>query len=383
MAHGEAEPVFRILTSVAIHGDDPRCAPHEFGTLRFAAKRLARLFGARYVEPADGTGTGDRYWVPVSTLLQREAAALGIVDGSQLWGGIVADGFAATKLVSHPLWKGGTGAPERWIDIAPIQCCTLPGYSVFCRSDAGEAGRELLREGSIRMKPSRERGGQGQAVVEDEAELAEWLSSVPPRIFSEGLVVERHLARATTYSVGFSVLPGGHRIAYFGTQRDVAKPSGAVVYGGSRIAVVRGGLEALSTAVPHGDANAVACAAACYDALVRSAYGVVATRCNYDVLAGTDAAGRPHLGVLEESWRFGGASMAELLAIERFATQPDAQALVAETVESYADEPIPADAVLYWPGDAESPRKYAKLIGETTFANAIDALALPAVPVAA
>ena len=384
IAHGQAgaECVSRTPNSVSVHGDDPRRAPHEFGTLRFAAQRLARLFDARYVESPLAAKAEAHYWVPVSTLLEHEAAALGIVDGSQLWGGIASDGFAATKLVSHPLWKDGSGAPERWIDIAPIQCCTLPGYSVFCRSDAREAARELLREGSIRLKPACERGGQGQIVLGDEIELADWLSSTPPRIFSEGLVVERHLARATAYSVGFSVLPGGHRIAYLGTQRDVTKPSGAVVYGGSRIAVVRGGLETLSAVVPHGDANAVVCAAACYDALVRGAYGVVASRCNYDVVAGTDSAGRPHLGVLEQSWRFGGASMAELLAIERFAMQPDAQVLVAETVESYADEPVPADAVLYWPGDAQSPRKYARLIGETSFANAIDALASATVPVA-
>lgn len=354
-------------------GDDPRRAAHEIAALRFAARRLARLFGARYVEPATA-GSEGRYWVPVSTLTKQEAAALGIVDGSQLWGGIVDDGFAATKLVSHPLWKAATAAPRGWIDIAPIQCCTLPGYATFCRADAMDAAMDLLDGGGIRLKHPDERGGHGQAIVRNRDELADWMSSVSSECFRDGLLVERHLVHATICSVGFSALPGGHRIAYFGTQRNVAHPSGAVVYGGSRLAVVRGGLDALAQALPGSEAGAVVCAASCYDALVRDAYGVVATRCNYDVLAGVDSEGRPHLGVLEQSWRFGGASMAELLAIECFAEQPELRELVAETVESYVDEPISADAVVYWPGDAGSPRKYARIVPETTFDDAIHAI---------
>ena len=91
---------------------------------------------------------------------------------------------------------------------------------------------------------------------------------------------------------------------------------------------------------------------------------VLASRCNYDVFVGHDREGRRHCGVLEQSWRFGGASMAELLAMERFARQPSLQWMVAETVETYDGRPPPPDAVPVWPGDGESPCKYARIVDD-------------------
>src|SRR5690606_37047936 len=99
-----------------------------------------------------------------------------------------------------------------------------------------------------------------------------------------------------------------------------------------------------------------------YDRVVRGAYGVLASRCNYDVIAGVDSRGRHHLGVLEQSWRFGGASMAEVLAMEAFAASPALSWVIAETVESYGDAPDPPGAVVYWQGDVTSPRKYARIV---------------------
>ena len=113
-----------------------------------------------------------------------------------------------------------------------------------------------------------------------------------------------------------------------------------------------------------GKPRAAVQAASRYDAVIRHAYGVVATRCNYDVIAGVDRLGRRHLGVLEQSWRFGGASMAELLAIERFTRMPGLQRVVAETVETFAGERVPAEAVMAWRGDARSPCKYAQIVEE-------------------
>lgn len=80
------------------------------------------------------------------------------------------------------------------------------------------------------------------------------------------------------------------------------------------------------------------------------------------MIVGVDREGRRQLGVLEQSWRFGGASMAEVLAMECFRQQPAMSRVVAETVESYTGEPLPADAVVYWPGGADSPRKHARIV---------------------
>ena len=340
--------------------------PHEVAVLHCAAGRLAELFGARPVAAAAAPPPCGRYWIPSSTLSRREAAALGISDGSQLWGGIVPAGYVATKLVSHPRSGRRAAAPKGWIDIIGLEDCTLPGWSVFSRADALAAGAELLRGGPVRVKPPRERGGRGQRVVRSEEELGNWLDAASPRALEEGLVLERDLVESTTYSVGFSVLPGGHRIAYVGTQRTVITPQGVAAYGGSRLEVVRGTFADLEATLRPGKPRAAVQAASRYDAVIRHAYGVVATRCNYDVIAGVDRLGRRHLGVLEQSWRFGGASMAELLAIERFTRMPGLQRVVAETVETFAGERVPAEAVMAWRGDARSPCKYAQIVEEAS-----------------
>ena len=146
----------------------------------------------------------------------------------------------------------------------------------------------MLRGGPVRLKPPHERGGRGQRVVRSEEELANWLDAAPTRLLEEGLVLERDLVESTTYSVGFSQLPGGHRIAYVGTQRTVITPQGACAYGGSRLEVVRGTLADLEATLRPGKPRAAVQAASRYDAVIRHAYGVVATRCNYDVMAGVD-----------------------------------------------------------------------------------------------
>lgn len=337
-------------------------APHELATLRCAAERLASLWNASHVDGAPEAPVEGRYWIPVSTLSRHDAGVLGIVDAMQLWGGIVPSGFVATKLVSHPRRGRFADAPAGWVDIAGLEDCTLPGWSVFGREDALAAGIELLHAGPVRLKCPHERGGHGQYVVRSEQELGNWIDAAPRRLLDDGCVLERDLARSVTYSVGFSVLPGGHGIAYVGTQCNVPAPDGEPVYGGSRLRVVRGDLADLEAASKEGGARAAVRAAMRYDAAIRHAYGVVATRCNYDVIAGVDGRGRRHLGVLEQSWRFGGASMAELLAIERFAAQPAVRWVVAETVETYGNEPVPADAVVYWHGGSGSPRKYARIV---------------------
>lgn len=338
--------------------------PHELAVLHCAAGRLAALFGARRLAAAAPLPPCGRYWIPSATLSRREASALGVSDGSQLWGGIVPAAYVATKLVSHPRRGRRAAAPKGWIDIIGLEDCTLPGWSVFCRDDALAAGLELLRGGAVRLKHPQARGGQGQRVVRSEEELGNWLDAASPQSLQQGLVLERDLAESTTFSVGFSTLPGGHRIAYVGTQRNLITPQGVAGYGGSRLEVVRGGFAELEATLRPGKARAAVQAASRYDAVIRHAYGVVASRCNYDVIAGVDRLGRRHHGVLEQSWRFGGASMAELLAIERFTLLPGLQRVVAETVESFAGERVPAGAVMTWRGDARSPCKYARIVEE-------------------
>ncbi|MGJ4803688.1 DUF3182 family protein [Luteimonas sp. SDU82] len=335
---------------------------HEVASLHAASLRVAGLLGR-----PGGNGAGlhgpSRYWLPIRTLLREEAERLGVEDEAQLWGGVVPHAFVGTKLISHPGWPGGDSRPEGWRDVPGIGHCTLPGWSVFTRADALAACAALLEAGPVRVKSPYARGGNDQAVFADLREAREWLQSPAAIGVEHGLVVERDLVEAATYGVG-SARVGPHAIAYYGTQRTVRDHQGQLVYGGSRLTVFRGDLAQLHATLPHGEAREAVGVAMHYDRAVRGAYQVLASRCNYDVIVGHDRDGQRHCGVLEQSWRFGGASMAELLAMERFAQDPSRQWLVAETVESYDGQALPPGVVLVWPGDAESPCKYARIVDD-------------------
>jgi hypothetical protein len=52
--------------------------------------------------------------------------------------------------------------------------------------------------------------------------------------------------------------------------------------------------------------------------------GFYASRRNYDIAQGLDSDGKPRSGVLEQSWRMGGASSAEMAALQSFVNARDA-----------------------------------------------------------
>lgn len=79
--------------------------------------------------------------------------------------------------------------------------------------------------------------------------------------------------------------------------------------------------------------------------------GFVASRRNYDIARGTTASGQPCSGVLEQSWRLGGASSAELLALQAFADDPALQQVRASTHEVFGSADLPADATLFYQGN--------------------------------
>jgi hypothetical protein len=77
---------------------------------------------------------------------------------------------------------------------------------------------------------------------------------------------------------------------------------------------------------------------------------MILTRRNYDVIEGTDATGSRRIGVLEQSWRVGGASGAEIAAFEAFADDLDCAAVRCSTVEIYAEVTPPVGATVYFSG---------------------------------
>jgi len=88
-----------------------------------------------------------------------------------------------------------------------------------------------------------------------------------------------------------------------------------------------------------------------FDAAAAEFPGLFASRRNYDVLSGRDARGRRHSGVLEQSWRIGGASGPEVAALEAFRADPGLRAVRACSRDVYgADAEVPRGARVHFRG---------------------------------
>jgi hypothetical protein len=89
-----------------------------------------------------------------------------------------------------------------------------------------------------------------------------------------------------------------------------------------------------------------------YDEATEEFHGFTASRRNYDVAQGIGADGRPRSGVLEPSWRVGGASSAELAAFAAFARDPSLEIVGASHVEEFGrGRRAPTDAIVDFQGD--------------------------------
>ncbi len=212
------------------------------------------------------------------------------------------------------------------------------------------------------MKRSRETGGRGQRVVANGAELRDALQAIDSaEIMQFGVVLERDLVEVTTYSVG-RVCVGDITASYYGTQCTTPDNSGAHVYGGSNLVVVRGDFDALLADNLPSQVRTAIQQACTYDAAADSCLsGFIASRRNYDVADGRDHAGRGHTGVLEQSWRVGGASAAEVGALEAFRADSSLRAVHACCTEIYGDSPEPPPhAQVYFRGVDEGAGRITK-----------------------
>jgi hypothetical protein len=285
----------------------------------------------------------------------HEAARnVGVHCAHDLFGGVVPHAFVATKLLTHPLLQAGSAAPEGWSGRFAQQTedAVLPGYSVFAKQDARAAAERLLGQSPVRIKQPGGIGGLGQSVITCMADLDALLASFDPdELEREGLVVEQNLNQVTTLSVG-QIMIGTLLATYCGTQRLTINHRGKEVYGGSDLLVVRGGFDVLQR-LDMDEATRTAVTQACrYHEAALSCYsGMYVSRSNYDILQGVDEQGRWRSGVLEQSWRIGGATGAELAAVEAFQADPGLEQVAASTIEIYEEDPsVPPDAAIMFSG---------------------------------
>jgi len=344
---------------------------HDASSKSRVAESLARLLGHEFVGELDLSRppTGSLYLVPTDTLPSlAEAQRLGVSRPDHLFGGVVPQPFVATKVISHPLVQPGACSLPGWSAAygEQVRDAVLPGYSVFSAEDARMAAQLLFKGGGVRLKDPAGVGGVGQWVIEGpddlDARLAEFGAD---NLTRHGLVLERNLNQVVTHSVG-QVCVGRHMASYFGTQGLTRNHRGHEVYGGSQLIVCRGGFEDLLKEKLAPEVRTAVEQALVFHRAATSCFpGFFASRCNYDVAQGLDDEGRPVSGVLEQSWRIGGASGAEAAALHAFAANPSLRRVRASTCEVYSEDfKPPAGAWLLYDGpDNQGGRlvKYAQV----------------------
>lgn len=341
---------------------------HEHAVHLKIADYLARLLGIDRVEARlPSASTGAYYYLPTETLVDPQRyRAMGILDEDDLFGGVVPFPFVATKAISHPL-PANASFPPGWSDAFAQDACDalLRGYTVFSKTDARRAAHLLLREGPLRVKPVLACAGRGQAVIENAQDLEPMLAPMDDKTLAlVGLVLEEHLEQVQTFSVG-QVRVGQLSCSYYGTQRLTHDHSGTEIYGGSDLIVVRGGYEALLQLPLEDHLRLAITQAMTYERAAQQHFpGFIASRRNYDIARGLDARQHMRSGVLEQSWRLGGASSAEVLALQAFADDPALQQVCASSHEVFGTARLPADATLFYQGnDSELGQlsKYARI----------------------
>ncbi|WP_150749146.1 DUF3182 family protein, partial [Pseudomonas fluorescens] len=307
---------------VVAHSVRPDAPLHEVETNRALARWLAHILGLEFggsYDPRLHSGH-DLYLLPTQTLVGTAAARqLGVRGPDDLWGGYVDHDFICTKAISHGLLNRHAFAPDGW---APLFCervrnVVLDGLSVFSLDDARPAAEHLLYTGPIRLKPIHACAGRGQEVIKSLDQFDAILARPDARkLFTEGVVLEQDLDSVITHSVGQSFI-GGKVLSYCGDQYLTEDGQGEQVYGGSNLLVVQGYYDDLLKLALSDDVRLAIEQAQVFDSAADEAYpGFYASRRNYDIAQGLDSNGKRRSGVLEQSWRMGGASSAEVAALQ-------------------------------------------------------------------
>ncbi|MGE6566592.1 MULTISPECIES: DUF3182 family protein [Pseudomonas] len=328
---------------------------HEHGVHLKLADGLARLLGCPHIHPMQQPDAAEAYYyLPTETLIDpRRYTALGIRSEQDLFGGMVPFPYMATKAISHPL-PAGASFPPGWTNDFARQAsdALLRGYTVFSKADAHAAAHLLLLDGPLRVKPVLACAGRGQQVITTADALEPLLVGMDDQALALwGLVLEEDLSDVQTFSVG-QVRVAGLTCSYHGTQQLTRDHQGTEVYGGSDLVVVRGDYQALLQLPLEDHLRLAINQAMVYEQAAEQHFpGFFASRRNYDIARGISPSGHLRSGVLEQSWRLGGASSAELLALQAFADDPALQRVRASTHEVFGNPDLPSDATLFYQGN--------------------------------
>lgn len=334
-------------TSLQISLPSKGCEKGTLQGLEFMARELAQFLDLPRVhidyEDQLKPSAVDAYYLPLHTLSLDQARQLGIDKASQLYGGVVPYDFLAHKAVAHPLLQDDMDRPPGWSNELGLSLrhTVLPGYSVFSKDDALRTMSLLDEAGQtgIRAKLATGNAGKGQKVIYSRQELEELLNLPSWQSQLEhGLVLEENLLNGETFSIGQTQV-GEHLFSYIGQQHQTTNLQQESVYGGTSLLLVRGGFQQLLRLSGMKRIEHLLEMTMSYENNISQAFPqLYASRRNYDVIVGKNARGHYKTGVLEHSWRFGGASIAEILAIRTLQLHPELQHTHAWTRERYLND---------------------------------------------
>lgn len=324
-------------------------ANHRHVAYRCLAERIAQLMQMEFVGDRELAGSQPGrsvYVVPHDSIERDTADRWRVHQRHHLFGGVVPHAFVASKAIVHPRISADAAAPAGWSDAfaEQVRPVVLEGFTAFDRESLAVAARRLLQTGPVRLKEALGSGGRSQYVVADHAALREQLDRLDADTLRRGVLVEPQLQSCSTLSVG-QVHLAGVRMSYCGIQHNLTLPCGTSAYAGSELFCVRGGMDVLQEArLPHRARLAITQAWHFHRSAQRHFPGLLISRANYDVIVGTTLDGAPRSGVLEQSWRIGGASGAEIEAVRLLAEDPRRTRAAVRTVECYDSSPPPPGA---------------------------------------
>lgn len=351
---------------------------HERMVHEALGRRLAEVLGRDFLGEFDATADYGRplYFIPSGTIIGLDRAReLGLEGEQDLFGGVVAQPFVETKSITHPLVRPDAHAPLGWSREFGQQVheSVLAGYTAFSLGDAREAGRRLLHEGPLRVKPVRATAGRGQVRADSVHALDQALESLDAQEIGEfGLVLETNLDRVATFSVG-QIRVAGSLLSYYGTQRLTRDNSGETVYGGSDLVLVDGDFDRLLKLELDDCTRLAVRQARTYDAAASACFRhFFASRRNYDIAQGVDGRGRVCSGVLEQSWRIGGASSAEIFAMAALREGRCGPVVRASSLEFYGErQPVPEGAEVLFRGHDETVGFISKCVTVEDYGDAM------------
>ena len=332
-------------------------------------KHLAEIQGTVFSGEYTDTpkASTDKFYVPAKTLPISIAENLGIVTSEDLYGGVVEHAIFATKSVLHPTLYSNSPAPgiypRNFASVLTERNLVLPGYTTFDSSQQ-EAFQifNLLREQGfvVRLKEPDQSDGDGQAVISDTQYLRNLLDRYPGEvIFQKGLILETNVQNGKTVSIGQTSITGKD-YTHIAFQKDI-RQNGRTIYGGATMMIFKGNLENLIQNYAF-DPDVTIALKQSYQ--IHQAYGELdpkLSRASYDVLQGFDSKGNFLSGVTDQTFRLGGSSPAEVLAIEYLNNKPDINFVDAEVTLDYSpNSHVGAQEIIFL--DQPQLRITAKLI---------------------